>query len=348
MKRAVLFVLSLITVLAFVACESRFGTRSTDEAGPLIPTKADQPLISPASGSHPAGTLVTITTGTEGAIIKYTTDGSTPDKDHGNTYGGQIELSTNQIKAIAVKDGLDDSDVATADYTVQAPYSPVFSPVSGVYYANSINVALSVSSGDYDEIKYSTDPAITPAANTGGVYSTPITVNKTNTTVWAVSVKSGVVSGVNSATYILKVTAPTVTHSTCLAMPSPGGVVIPSLESTKVDLKKLFDFNLIDSLEAGLPPDPLVSVIPTTCSACVMVSTGTPSSTVYWRYKYLPNTGGAEPAPVYSAWTQYTGQIHCDDVEAMIPVGVTNFYVEAYATKTDMTNSDIGTKYLAK
>src|SRR6185295_17467040 len=60
---------------------------------------------------------LTITTGTSGATIKYTTDGSTPTLSNGNTYAGLIAINkTTVIRAAAFKTGFQPSNVDTKTY----------------------------------------------------------------------------------------------------------------------------------------------------------------------------------------------------------------------------------------
>ncbi|WP_409299401.1 endonuclease [Peribacillus sp. SCS-26] len=86
------------------------------EAGDV--NKAEAVTAAPGSGAVAAGTLVSLTTGTDGAQVYYTTDGSAPGK--GSTlYSDPIKIERDTvIKAIAVKDGLQDSDAAEFTYTV--------------------------------------------------------------------------------------------------------------------------------------------------------------------------------------------------------------------------------------
>ena len=58
-----------------------------------------------------------ISSSTEGAQIIYTTDGSTPSATNGNAYDTPISFSSScMIKAIAIKDGMESSDVVSAEY----------------------------------------------------------------------------------------------------------------------------------------------------------------------------------------------------------------------------------------
>ena len=66
------------------------------------------------------GTTLTLSCATEGATIYYTLDGSCPcDEVSRHLYDGPITIATDVVvKAIAVKEGMDDSDVATFVYIV--------------------------------------------------------------------------------------------------------------------------------------------------------------------------------------------------------------------------------------
>lgn len=78
------------------------------------------PVISPESGVVEKGTEVRITCATEGASIYYTTDGTTPDASS-SVYSEPIVVNENMtVSAYAVKDGMADSRVVTASYTVKS------------------------------------------------------------------------------------------------------------------------------------------------------------------------------------------------------------------------------------
>ncbi|HTB80803.1 MAG TPA: HYR domain-containing protein [Opitutaceae bacterium] len=77
------------------------------------------PAFSPAAGSYSAAQTVTITSGTSGASIRYTTDGSTPSETAGTLYSGPVTISTSAtLKAIAYSSSLPDSNVTSATYTI--------------------------------------------------------------------------------------------------------------------------------------------------------------------------------------------------------------------------------------
>ena len=79
------------------------------------------PTFSPGTGTYTEAQNVTISTTTSGASIYYTTDRSTPSSTNGTLYTGAINVSsTTTIKAIAVKTGNNDSQVAEATYTINS------------------------------------------------------------------------------------------------------------------------------------------------------------------------------------------------------------------------------------
>ncbi len=82
------------------------------------PLKCATPTFSPEAGAVNEGTTVTISTSTADATIHYTTDGSTPttSSPSGNTV---VVNSAMTIKAIAVKDDYENSNVAEATYTIK-------------------------------------------------------------------------------------------------------------------------------------------------------------------------------------------------------------------------------------
>ena len=81
------------------------------------------PEFSVASGAVDSGTSVTISCATDGAKIYYTTDGNEPTASS-TEYTAAISITEAvTLKAIAVKDGMNDSAVASASYTIKPGYS---------------------------------------------------------------------------------------------------------------------------------------------------------------------------------------------------------------------------------
>ena len=88
------------------------------------------PTANPTAGTYSENQSVALTSSTEGATIYYTTDGSEPTITGGTTkqYTAPILVTgiegqsiTTTIKAIAVKNGMQDSSVETFTYTIQIP-----------------------------------------------------------------------------------------------------------------------------------------------------------------------------------------------------------------------------------
>ena len=95
----------------------RISTSYWDTINLEIPTVA-APTFSPVGGNYSAIQNVTLSSSTAGAILRYTVDGSEP-SSASTVYSGPIVVSsTVMIKAKAFKDGMTDSDTATATYTL--------------------------------------------------------------------------------------------------------------------------------------------------------------------------------------------------------------------------------------
>ena len=93
------------------------------------------PSITPTSSAVVAGTKVTISCSDTEAEIHYTTNGVDPTAESA-IYTAETDITVNEamtVKAIAVKEGLNDSEIATATYTIKKPVvaTPTFDPESG-------------------------------------------------------------------------------------------------------------------------------------------------------------------------------------------------------------------------
>jgi hypothetical protein len=80
--------------------------------------KVEAPKANPAPGKYALNTEIQLSSDTEGAKIYYTLDGSNPTKSS-TLYSQPIKLNKDMtIKAFAVKDGYENSSIATFVYTV--------------------------------------------------------------------------------------------------------------------------------------------------------------------------------------------------------------------------------------
>ncbi|MDD3578342.1 MAG: chitobiase/beta-hexosaminidase C-terminal domain-containing protein, partial [Candidatus Cloacimonetes bacterium] len=104
---------------------------------PVTPQVAT-PAFSPLPGTFNVPQSVTLTSATPDADIYYTLDGSDPDPASATLYTGAIAVDNSlTIKAIAVKAGWDNSEIASAEYVI-APLQvldPIVFPDSGTYNA---------------------------------------------------------------------------------------------------------------------------------------------------------------------------------------------------------------------
>ena len=83
--------------------------------------KIETPVIRPNGGRFTGRQTVKITCATEGAVIHYTTDGTTPTASS-PVYDGVFTITeTTTVKAIAVKEKYLDSEVASATFTKYTP-----------------------------------------------------------------------------------------------------------------------------------------------------------------------------------------------------------------------------------
>ena len=79
------------------------------------------PAFSPAAGTYTEAQTVSINCATDGATIYYTTDGEDPTTES-SVYSTPLTISqTTTVKAMGVAEGFNDSDVASATYTIVQP-----------------------------------------------------------------------------------------------------------------------------------------------------------------------------------------------------------------------------------
>jgi N-acetylneuraminic acid mutarotase len=160
------------------------------------------PIFSLAPGTYTSTQTVTITDATPGAMIYFTTNGSTPTTSS-TPYSGPITVSsTETIQAIATANGYSNSAVATAAYTINnlpPAATPTFSVAPGAYTtAQSVGISDSTSG----EIIYYTTNGTTPTPSSTP-YSGPITVSSSET-LRAIATATGYsTSAVASAAYTI-------------------------------------------------------------------------------------------------------------------------------------------------
>jgi DNA-binding transcriptional regulator GbsR (MarR family) len=160
------------------------------------------PTFAPPAGSYGSTQMVTISTTTAGASIRYTTDGSTPSSTVGTVYSGPVSVNSSlTLKAIAYETGMTDSTVASGNYTIQVA-TPTFNPPGGSYSSTQMVTISTTTAGA--SIRYTTDGS-TPSSTVGTVYGGPVSVGS-NLTLKSIAYETGLMdSAVSSASYIITV-----------------------------------------------------------------------------------------------------------------------------------------------
>ena len=173
------------------------------------PRAAVSPVIKPGGGSFSAPVMVTISDGTPGATIYYTTNGASPTKSS-TIYKSSIQLVASQtIKAIAIASGYAASAPASAAFVVKltTAIAPVIAPASGTYGAAILVRITDTTPGA--TIYYTTNGATPTIESTK--YTAAIKIAK-NTTLKAIAGAAKLkLSKVSSAVYSIRSATPILT-----------------------------------------------------------------------------------------------------------------------------------------
>ena len=205
---ALAFSFAVIATFAAGCGGAHTGTSTTDPV-----QNSATPSISPGSGSYTKGQTVHISDATAGAIIYYTTDGTTPTTASAKYSAAISVTATETIQAIAVAAGYSNSAVASAKFVVATPVAvPAFSLPAG-NYKSAQSVTLSDATAEAT-IYYTTDGSAPTTASPE--YSGPISVGASEV-IEAIAVASGYTSsGLARADYVIQVPS------------TPSGPSIPS------------------------------------------------------------------------------------------------------------------------
>jgi hypothetical protein len=125
-------------------------------------TQVATPTFTPSTGTYNPSQSITITCSTTNATIFYTVDGSEPNLNS-TRYTTAVSLAdkggtTFTLKAIAYKNNMTQSTVASVTYTVtQTVATPTFSPTPGTFlFSNNPTIIISTTTTDAT-IYYTTD-----------------------------------------------------------------------------------------------------------------------------------------------------------------------------------------------
>ncbi len=165
----------------YVAANGPGFTGSTDTLGSAAyPTVAATPEISPAGGNFASSATVSIFSGTPGATITYTLDGTTPTATSA-TYTGPFQLTGSAtVKAVAFATGLGNSAVAAATFNQStiAPSVSITAPLNGHTVSGLISVTASAS----DSVGIASVQFTADGLPIGTVTTLPYTVSLETTT----------------------------------------------------------------------------------------------------------------------------------------------------------------------
>jgi alpha-galactosidase len=198
-----------------------------------IQQPAAAPVFSPGGGTYTSAQMVTITSATSGALIRYTTDGSTPTESNGTLYSNtavSIATGTTNLQAIAYATGFTDSSVTSATYVIGVPQvaAPVFSPATGT---PPLSVTITTVTGGAT-IHYTTDGS-TPSETNGTTYGGAAVAISGTTTLRAIAFEAGFAdSTVTSATYSL--TPPTFNFEAASMSPVGTGATVSTSNDPNV------------------------------------------------------------------------------------------------------------------
>lgn len=160
----------------------------------LAPERVATPLITPSGTVFSPSMDISISCPTPSAVIHYTIDGSMP-STASPFYTGPLHITgSTVVTAIAAKDGMVNSLVATESYTVRSVVAdPVFTPLP---IASGFNTAqlVTISCPTEGSVIYYTsaigDASITNPTSASTRYTGPIAIPET-TTIKAIAIKDG-------------------------------------------------------------------------------------------------------------------------------------------------------------
>ena len=172
----------------------------------LVSQKLVAPTFYPAAGAVGSGTELTISDAHTDATIYYTTDGSTPTTSSTvyNSSSKPTITAATTFKAIAVKSGCENSEVASASYTLLTPVvTPVITLAGGTYTsAQSTTITCDTEGAT---IYYTTNGSAPTTSST--VYNGAISINE-SMTIKAIAAKDGMAnSAVAETTYTISIPA---------------------------------------------------------------------------------------------------------------------------------------------
>ncbi|MEI6833390.1 MAG: chitobiase/beta-hexosaminidase C-terminal domain-containing protein, partial [bacterium] len=199
------FLVQVSQTIKAIAVKSGYQNSNVGTFSYAITGTVQAASFSIAAGGYGPAQSVTLSSATPGAIIYYTTNGDTPTRSS-TLYSGAITVSSSQtLKVFAVLDGWADSQVSSAQYTINGQVAaPALSIASGTYTSQQ---SLTLSTATSGALIYYTTNGNTPSASST-LYSGAISVGS-SMTIKVIAVKSGYSnSNVSMGEYTLNIPLP--------------------------------------------------------------------------------------------------------------------------------------------
>jgi pectate lyase len=139
------------------------------------PETVATPVFAPVAGTYLAAQVVTLSTTTADASIRFTTDGTPATCSSGTVYTSAIGVPTSAaISAVGCAAGKIDSAVANASYVITPPaVAPVFDPAPGAYTgAQQVSITSATAGASF---RFTTD-GTSPSCSSGESYGAPIAI----------------------------------------------------------------------------------------------------------------------------------------------------------------------------
>ena len=170
------FTVSRTTTVKAVATAAGYSASTIGTVAYTIAPSAVSPTFNLSTGTYTSVQAVTMSSTTGGAIIRYTTDGSTPTLASTQYISPIVISRTTTLKAIATAVGYGNSAVVSRTYTINLPAAmPTFSQRTGNYVGAQTVTISSTTSGAL--IYYTTDNS-TPTSDSAR-YTGPLTLSQT-------------------------------------------------------------------------------------------------------------------------------------------------------------------------
>lgn len=172
------FTLPASATVKAIATATGFATSALSSQSFTV-QRVVMPVLAPTGGAILTTQTISITDGTSGATIYYTTDGTTPSPGMGSTqqYLAPFALtSPATVKTIATESGYQASATGSATYTFQKASPPVVTPKSGtIATTQTINLTDTTTGA---AIYYTTDGTVpSPGQGTTKKFSSPFTLS---------------------------------------------------------------------------------------------------------------------------------------------------------------------------